>query len=401
MLMSEKKNLRNFVRDLLFIDIIQSTSLANPKNSKEINAELEKRWQEIFPNETFQKMGAKTIINHVADMRKSKLYDIRHCDNTRLGYYNEGIGKILLTAAESVIITAALYRSPSISVGELEKILQKIEVTTESEGAAYFYFLKRQIKKFDSSRKTKHKILPIVNEIWKNIMEREPKKIQFNYCVHDSEIERPILREKNQAVKFIVSPYFFAWENDELYLIANADSNYNFLHFKVSLIENLKILDENARPIREMNDYIFYKLGEKFSEMNDYEIDEYREDLKNSRERDRGGVTLNFPLDRYLKEHIYLSDGDNLPTKIEILFREDIKEIILTRFGLNERELNIKPIGEFWQNQKIFSATLTAQENDGLYQFLMQFCDRIKIISPEKIRVNLKKKLLSGLKMLE
>ena len=143
MLMSEKKNFRNFVRDLLFIDIIVSTSFNNPKNSNEINEELEKRWQEIFPNETFQKMGAKTIINHVADMKKSKLYDIRCRENTRLGYYNEGAGKILLTSAEAIIIMAALYRSPSISTDELEKILQKIEVTTESEGAAYFYFLKR------------------------------------------------------------------------------------------------------------------------------------------------------------------------------------------------------------------------------------------------------------------
>ena len=397
--MSEKKNFRNFVRDLLFIDIIVSTSFNNPKNSNEINEELEKRWQEIFPNETFQKMGAKTIINHVADMKKSKLYDIRCRENTRLGYYNEGAGKILLTSAEAIIIMAALYRSPSISTDELEKILQKIEVTTESEGAAYFYFLKRQIKKFDASRKTKNKILPVVNEIWTNIMNREPKKIQFNYCAHDSEFERQILREKNQAIKFKVSPYFFAWENDEIYLIANSDSNYNFSHFKVSLIENLKILDENARPIREITDYIFYKLGEeKFFNMKPYEVEEYREDLKNSRERDRGGVTLNFPLDRYLKEHIYLSDGDNLPTKIEILFCEDLKEIILTRFGLN---LKITPTGKFLQNQKIFSTTLTAQENDGLYQFLMQFGDKIKIISPEKIRETLKKKLLNALKMLE
>ena len=113
--MSESKKTdkkpRIFVRDLLFLDIMLSTSFTNPKNSKEINSELEKRWQEIFPDEPFPKMGAKTIINHVADMRKSKLYDIRHCDNTRLGYYNEGAGKILLTSAEAIIIMAALYRS--------------------------------------------------------------------------------------------------------------------------------------------------------------------------------------------------------------------------------------------------------------------------------------------------
>lgn len=70
-------------------------------------------------------------------------------------------------------------------------------------------------------------------------------------------------------------------------------------------------------------------------------------------------------------------------SEIEILFCEDLKEIILIRFGLN---LKIIMTSEFLQNQKVFRAILTVQENDGLYQFLMQFGDKIKIISPEKIR---------------
>ena len=397
----EKKKPRMFVRDLLFLDIILSTSLSNPKNSKEINKELEERWKEIFPDEPFPKMGAKTIINHVADMRDSKLYDIRHCNNTRLGYYNEGVGKFLLTPAETIVVTAALYRSPSISTEELTQMVRKIEVASESEGAAYFYFLNRQIKKFNALRKTKHKILPIINQIWANIMEREPKKISFNYCTNDasSERNRPLKYENNKPVKFTVSPYFFVFESDELYLIANIDKNNNFTHFKVSLIENLKIIEEKARPIREITDYIFYELGEeKFLSMKPYEVEEYREDLKQSRERDRGGVTIKFPLDRYLQEHVYLSDGEDVPRKIEILFSEDIKDKILTRFGLN---LKITPTGESWTNQKVFRATLTAQINEGLYQFFMQFGDKIKIISPAKIREELKRKFLSALKMLD
>ena len=398
---AKKKKPRIFVRDLLFLDIILSTSLANPKNSKEINQELEERWKEIFPDETFPKMGAKTIINHVADMKDSKLYDIRHCKNTRLGYYNEGAGKYLFSSAEAIMMTAALYRSPSISVEELKKILQKIEISSESEGASYFYFLNRQIKKFNALRKTKHKILPVINQIWANIMEREPKKISFNYCTNDSNSEknRPLMYEKNQPVKFTVSPYFFVFESDELYLIANIDKNNNFTHFKVSLMEDLKILNEKSRPIREITDYIFYELGEeKFLNMKPYEVEEYRENLKKSHERDRGGVTLNFPLDRYLQEHIYLGDGEDVPRKIKILFSDDIKDKILTQFGLN---LKITPTGEFFGKNKIYRTTVTAQINEGLYQFFMQFGDKIKIISPEEIRTELKKKFLCALKMLE
>lgn len=360
---------RIFVRDLLFLDVIKSTSFSEPKNSREINIEIEKGWNELFPNEPFPKMGLKTIIKHIADMKSSGLYNVKVHPNNRLGYYNvseekENEEEKFLDIAEVIIIATALYRSPDVSVDMLRRIMDCLEKLVEVEGAAYFLFLKKQMKRWGTPRKTTRDIRSTINKLWKNLTDNIiPKKVKFRYG----------------NAKYIVSPYFFAWENDELYLIAGTGGQH-LKNFKIVAIEKLKLLAEDAEPIRKTADYLHYVPNEDFSG------------------RDRGGLTIDFPLDRYIREHIYMSSSDTLPIEIEIYFRADVKAMILTRFGLNEED--ICPVDENWDGQKVFSTTITAQENEGLYQWLMQFGDRVKVIAPKTVRDNLRQRFCKALNLL-
>lgn len=119
-------------------------------------------------------------------------------------------------------------------------------------------------------------------------------------------------------------------------------------NFKIVTIEDLMLIDEDATPIRKTADYLNYVPNEDFSG------------------RGRGGLTIDFPLDRYIRGHIYMTSSDTLPIEIEIYFRADVKAMILTRFDLIEE--NICPADETWDGQKVFSTIITAQENDSLYQ---------------------------------
>lgn len=369
---------RMFIRDLLFLDVIKATSLSEPKNSASINAELERRWHELFPDVPFPKMGLKTIINHIADMKCSGLYNIKVHQNNRLGYYNaadenkvaeESLAdetsnvekeKILFNVAEVIIIATALYRSPSVSTETLQRIMDCLQSAVEIEGSSYLYFLNRHINNWGIPRKNRRDISPVINAIWKNFLDNMiPKKLEFHYRVDET--------------KYIVSPYFFTWENDEMYLIASVDGHH-LRHFKMSAIEDLSLLDKNAVPIRELDDYICRVPNIDFTK------------------RDRGGLTIDFPLDKYCREHVYMSSGDTSPIEIVISFRGVLKDDIVTRFGT---EVNICKIDDDY-----YSATITAQENDGLYQWLMQFGDRIRVVSPENVREKLKQRLLDALKLL-
>lgn len=368
---------RVFVRDLLFLDVIESTSPSEPKNSKEINIELERRWHELFPDVPFPKMGLKTIINHIADMKQSGLYDIKVHPNNRRGYYNAANEnkveeenpvkeiikvdeeKIFFNTAEAIIIASALYRSPSISTEILEKIMDSLASSVEVEGSSYLYFLNRHINRWGMPRKTERDISPAISVIWNNFLDnRIPKKIKFRY----------------HKAKYVVSPYFFACENDEMYLIASVDG-HSLHHFKMSTIEDLELVDESAAPIRDMDEYKHYVPNIDFSK------------------RDRGGLTIDFPLERYLREHVYMSCGDTLPIEIVIRFSGSLKNTVIARFGT---ELKICK-----DDKGYFRTTITAQENDGLYQWLMQFGDKIRVISPDNVREKLKQRLLDALKLLE
>lgn len=360
---------RIFVRDLLFLDVIKSTSFSEPKNSREINSEIEKRWRELFPDKPFPKLGLKTIIKHIADMKSSGLYDVKVHPNNRLGYYNVGEEnkneKVqFLDISEVIVIATALYRSPDVSADMLRRIMECLENLVEVEGATYFLFLKRHMKKWGTARKTTRDISSTVNKLWKNLTNNIiPKKVKFSY----------------DNAKYIVSPYFFAWENDELYLIAGTGGKH-LKNFKIVAIENLMLLAEDAEPIRKTADYLHYVPNEDFSG------------------RDRGGLTIDFQLDRYIREHIYMSSSDTLPIEIEFYFRADVKAMILTRFGLIED--NICPAYEIWDGQKVFSTKITAQENEGLYQWLMQFGDKIKVIAPKNVRDNLRQRFCKALNLL-
>lgn len=363
---------RIFIRDLLFLDVITSTSLSEPKNSREVNSEVEKRWLELFPDEPYPKMGLKTIIKHISDMRNSTLYNIKVHPNNKRGYYNAGEEKSETTPeevkffdiAEVILIATALYRSPDVSAYTLRRIMDCLENLVEVEGSSYFLFLKRHMKRWGTPRKTTCDIRSTINKLWKNLTDNIiPKKVKFSYG----------------KVKYIVSPYFFAWENDELYLIAGT-AGQHLRNFKIVAIEDLILLDEDAAPIRKTADYLNYVPNENFSG------------------RDRGGLTIDFPLDRYIREHIYMSASDMLPIEIEIYFRADVKAMILTRFGLIEED--ICTVDGNWDGQKVFSTIITAQENEGLYQWLMQFRDKVTVISPKNIRDNLRQRLYKALNLL-
>lgn len=349
------------MRDLLFLEVIKSTSFATPKNSNQINEELERKWVELFPDVPFPKMGLKTIINHIADMKASRLYDVRVHDNTRLGYYNVPVEmdmpayrKKLLNIAEVIVITTALFRSPTVSPKFFQRVLEHLESFVDIDGETYLFFLKQQIRRWDPIRKTDRDIFHVVSRIWDILMTRGTvsHKMKFRYLVDNT--------------CHIVSPYFFAWDSDEFYLIAH-EENFGYKHFKVAFIDNVCLSEEYTKFIRDTEEYAQYA----------------------SNRRDSGGLAIGFHLDKYACDHVYLSDGTTAPIDITIRFRSALKNTVLTRFGME--------LETYAAENDYCSATITAQENDGLYQWLMQFGDKIRVVSPDSVREKLKQRLLKAL----
>ena len=410
----QEKNYKptTFARDLLFIDIVRNTDIDTPKNSQEIIQELEERWKTLFPEEPFSKCGLSTIIRHIKDMNASELYNIKVCGNNRLGYYNAGEGKYFFTAAEAIVIAMALYRSPSISVEETTKILNKFRNLTDASGESYRYFLNQQIKEWKGvRRKTQRDILPIIDKIWSAIIDK--KKIKFNFYKHNMNAQKKmelVKNKKGRVIEYEVSPYFLVWESDECYLIAHnpkqdLPDKHQLSHFKVSLMENVKkVLVGETAPLSFVDNYERYIMESQ----NIYTLDRTRSRIprtvKNFDDVEHmvgEELTKNFSLDRYMREHIYMSSSKLDLVDVKIYFKESFMETILTRFYVKKETLLISPTGELWEGERVFRATITVQENDGLYQWLMQHSNKVIVNSPENIRQNLKKRHLEALDLLK
>ena len=137
-----------------------------------------------------------------------------------------------------------------------------------------YALVRKQIDQWSGiRRKTARRILPTITELLKAII--EDKKITFNlyersFKSTDEKVplqKRIKTRKQNEeiVITYKVSPYFLAWENDECYLIGHYPKNDSFAgqqltHFKISLIENLKILDEDNEPLRRIDFYARYAM---------------------------------------------------------------------------------------------------------------------------------------------
>lgn len=410
---------KTFIKDLLIIDALQNSDRDNPKTAREILEEVQRRLIELYPedftafenDEKSPKGVSATISRHIQDMNSTGLYDIKvHRDN-KLGYYNATEGKNFpFTPAEFALIAIALYRTPSISTEETKEILKKFENLIGLTGNMFRYaIVKKQIEQWIGiRRKTSRRVLPIITELLKAII--ETRKITFNLYERSfndtyekiSFQKRFKTRKKDEEiiVTYKVSPYFLVWENDECYLIGHDPKNdtpegQQLSHFKISLIANLKILDEKIMLLRKIDFYARYAM-----EPNPYYTDsatrERLAEIENILQSDTRETTFkNFSLDRYMREHIYMVTN-NLPTvDVTIEFDKDFLETIFTQLTSKQKVTPSANDNGKWQT------IMTVQDNDGLYQWLMRYSDKVKVISPKKIRDKLRQRLNSALDNLD
>ena len=175
-------------------------------------------------------------------------------------------------------------------------------------------------------------------------------------------------------------------------------------HFKISLIANLKILEDEQEEenhedahdtLRRMNFYARYAM-EPHSRYTNWDtqkrIAEIRKHLKDeTKER----AFKNFSLDRYMREHVYMV-SDNSPTvDVTITFDKDFLETVLTQLTLKQI---VEPLE---RDEKKLQTIMTVQDNDGLYQWLMRYSDKVTVLAPQKVRDELRKRLHTALTKLK
>lgn len=224
------------------------------------------------------------------------------------------------------------------------------ELTSKLDSLLSKYQSKRNIQGIyiDSSNKTHNEEL-FYNIDSINTAIEQGKKIQFTYSKKVLKEGRQIVTESKTR---IVSPYAMTWQSDYYYLIGNYEKYDNLMNLRIDRIHSVKILDV---PIRH------------FSQVSDY--------------RDT------FDVADYTKKLFGMFGGEM--KEIKLRCNNKILEQVTDRFGDNIFITNV--------TDATFDFTVKAAVSDALVTWIMNYEDKIEVITPIELRnkiVNRAKKIL-------
>ena len=389
---------------LLLIDALKNTNREHPKTTKDLIQDVAAAWQELYPDESPATISPSTVGRHIKAMNKSGLYHIATCKNAKEGYYCD---KFTFEAAEFSIIAQALYRSVAISTAETRTILKKFLNNTDDLGEEYLDIMMKQMQRTSPRRKPTRKTLPIIETILETIWKQ--KKLRFTYYEHQDRnpdnMKKHSDKETGKTIKYVVSPYYLVWNMDECYLIAHCERHDNangkhLSHFKVSLIaEPAKLAYEPACSISDMMEYRRYIIRRTIPEY--MAVREYAKKATTPEDKhclDNRSALVQFSLDRYMRENLFMFHNDSPLVDIRLYFRKSFLGTLMAQFNLDRYTIKAYPTDRtFPDGEKVISAIITVQPNEGLYMWLSLQCNNVMVVEPDSIRTKLKKRLESSL----
>ena len=181
---------------------------------------------------------------------------------------------------------------------------------------------------------------------------RKHRKVHFLYTYTGGDMATKYRHSMNTEP---VSPYALIWQHDKYYLVGNWSGATLFSYYRLDRIHEIEMLmDEPAVPLNEL-------------------LTNGEEGLRN-----------------YISENIYATSGKRVVVELEAA--EDMTDTVLDAFGDNA---TIQLRGD------LIHCRIKTNENKGLYRWLMQYAESLKIISPKQIQMEVRDKLKAALAVYE
>ena len=241
-----------------------------------------------------------------------------------------------LEDSEISFLVDAVFSSRSIDSANSQKLAAKLSQFLSVYDRKKFKY----ICKADQIIRTNFKQLFFTIDVLNEAIDKG-KKVEFNYnrFYFDKEMD-----EKRKAKRYVINPYFMINNLGRYYLVCNLEGHDEIANYKIELISNIKILDSDVRPIKE---------------------------LKNC----ENGVDIA----KYANENVYMFHNDTVTATIKIE-DEYAAEYIMEWFGKNAR---------FFKKDGTTYAEVTANEQ-ALHYWCLQYGDSVELIAPENLREKIK-----------
>ena len=256
------------------------------------------------------------------------------------GYY---IGSRDFERVEVRLLIDAVQSAGFITANKSKKLIKKIGSLCSE---AQMKRMNRNIYVYNRVKRNNERIFYTIDEIARAIDEDKQVFCEYKKCRDTAK-----LPNVNQNAKtMVINPYATVWANNNYYLIGNNDKYDNITQLRIDRIKSVQIIEKS-----KIKPFSMIRESAKYKDIADYS-----------------------------KHTFNMFSGET--ADIELWCSVDILEQILDKFG------DDAPLREDFEDSTHFYMHTTAEISDGLVSWLMQFSDSVKVIRPESLKEEIRKK---------
>lgn len=257
------------------------------------------------------------------------------------GYY---MGSRKFQVPEVRLLIDAVNSAGFITPIKTKSLTEKLESLVSSHQADD---LTSQVYCENKNKCDNEEIYYLIDNLYDAISKR--KMVRFTYRRRN--IDKEAKKSYTNKI-FTVSPYALIWKDGHYYLVCNKSKYDNLMNLRVDRIRKLDILED---PIRH------------FSEVSEYKY--------------------NFDTADYASKMFNMFSGKT--EEITLICHLDLREEMMDRFG---PQIPLKAVDE-----NHFETKIQAAVSDGFVSWVMQYGDRMKVVSPHHMIDKIKCKAYSVL----
>ena len=282
------------------------------------------------------KCERKTLYRDIAALKAFGI-DVLYTHTPKMGYF---IGERDFEPPEVRLLTDAVRSAPFITNKKTAELTAKLKslLSLWQAGEAEKQVHVENLLKYDNEE-IYYAIYTVSRAIGQN------RKISFTYHHRVIAGNKAVL---DSGRKFTISPYALIWNSDKYYLAGNYQKYDSVSVYRIDKMRHTEMLSEQSRPFQEVSVY------------------------KES-----------FDAADFARRAFNMYSGEK--RSIELRCMDSALEIILDRFG-NDVCINTKKDGTFTMRADVYVS-------EGFLEWLLQYGDRIAIVSPRELRLEMVKRI--------
>ena len=278
----------------------------------------------------------KSIYDDIECLRESGM-DIKLSRGKRFTYY---LDNRMFETAELKLLVDAVQVAKVLTIEQSRQLIKKIEQLTGIHEAKK---LNRHVVIQGRNKTVNEDVYQAIDAIHEAIFAN--RKIRFYYF--DWTVEKKKLL-RHGGTPYEISPWALVWNDEQYYLVAYDHKSAMIRHYRVDKMIDVSVIDEERE-------------GQKH--FSDFRLDAYSNRVFGMFTAEEKRVTL---------------ECDN-----------DMIGVIMERFG---EDVMVIPYGE-----NVFRVTVTVAVSTWFFSWLFGFGNKIRIISPDDVREEYRKKIIKTL----